>query len=155
MNCGVKTKFYNQDTSNIDDGFICGTGCIIHAHVNIGKNVIFGNNVELGVFSKISNVVAEDNVKFANGVLVANVTEKGRVKNKKFSYTYFREGAKIGKDAKIVSGLTIGKHSRIGSGATVIEDVDDYTTVCGSPAMPHNHNCDHPTDHWGGKIGFK
>lgn len=116
-----------------------GNGCFIESNVKIGDNVVVKNNVSIwdGVEIK-KNVFVGPNAVFTNDL-------NPRVKNIKPKFepskTLVNEGASLGANCTILSGIVIGKYSMIGAGAVVTKDVPDFALVVGIPAKYHSYVC--------------
>ena len=126
-----------------------GKDCIVHYGVELERNhglngtLSIGNHVNLGKHLHIDysgEVIIEDGVKIANGVIIEshhrdldaynlgkdiNVPSRIRV----------CENVYIGSRAMILDSCHyIGKNARIGAGAVVTKDVPDNAVVVGVPA---------------------
>ena len=127
-------KFYHQEKSIILDCII-GHGCVIHAPVWIGNNVVIGNDCRIQAFTFIP-----DGVTIGNNVFVGpNVTftNDKNPPSQQWDKTHIEDGVSIGAGAVILPGLTIGKNARIGAGAVVTKSVPPEETWVGNPARKH------------------
>lgn len=113
-----------------------GSNCNINCHTFIENDVIIGNNVTIksGVFLwnglRISdNVFIGPNATFTN-----DVNPRSKRYPDKFLETYIEEGASIGANATILSGIRIGKYAMIGAGSVLTKNVPPYTVWYGNPA---------------------
>ena len=127
----------------------CGCGLLVENDVNISRQhyldgtIHIGNNVVLTkhVFIDYSGeVVIEDGVKIANGVIIEShhrdidAYNQGKDINVP-TKLLIKGNAYIGSRAIILDSCNyIGLHARIGAGAVVTKDVPDYAVVVGVPA---------------------
>jgi len=130
---GKDTKIHQPDLVNIY-GCKIGERCSIAAFVEIGADVIIGNDVQIQAFTFIPK-----GVRIGNNVFIGpNVT----FTNDKYPpspeiwwfKTIIEDGVKIGAGALLITGITIGKGAFIAAGAVVTKDVDPGVTVMGIPA---------------------
>lgn len=113
-----------------------GRNCNICAHTLIENDVIVGDNVTIK-----SGVYLWDGLRIENNVFIGpNATftndkfPRSKEYPEKFLQTVIKEGASIGANATILSGIVIGKKAMIGAGAVVTKDVPDNAVVVGNPA---------------------
>ena len=150
-------NYFVHETSLIDDNVNIGIGtkiwhfCHVLSKSVIGDNCVLGQNVMVGPDVKIGNhCKIQNNVSIYNGVTLENnvfcgpscvftnvLTPRAFVERKhEFCHTRVKEGASIGANATIISGITIGSFSMVGAGAVVTKDILDYQLVVGTPARP-------------------
>lgn len=117
-------------------GAIIGENCNVNCHVFIENDVVIGDGVTVK-----SGVQLWDGIRLEDRVFVGpNVTftndpiPRSKQYPEEFDQTVVREGASIGSNATILSGLKIGRNALIGAGAVVTKDVDPYTVWYGNPA---------------------
>lgn len=133
---GPETKIWHF--SHVMPEAIIGEGC------NLGQNVFIANGVKIGNGVKIQNnvsvyqgVTLEDDVfcgpscVFTNDINPRSAFPKG---SDNYKETLVKQGATIGANATILSGITIGKYAMIGAGSVVTKNVPDYALVYGTPA---------------------
>lgn len=101
----------------IDMGTVVMAGVCINTLVRIGQHCILNTNSTVD-----HECVLGDYVHISPGAVLAGNVQVG-------------EGSHIGIGAKILPGIRIGKWSTVGAGAVVTNDVPDYTTVVGVPAI--------------------
>lgn len=106
------------DHSFVETGAIIGNDCTIKNGVSVWDGVEMGDLVFVG-----------PNVAFTNDTI-----PRSKVYHPKPERTRILEGASIGANATILSGITIGKYAMIGAGSVVTKDVKDFELVFGSPA---------------------
>ena len=119
------------------------TGSTIGSDCNIGQNVVIGPNGKVGDGCKIQNNVSvyewvelEDNVFCGPSMVFTNVYNPRCEIPRKNEYrkTLVKQGATLGANCTIVSGITIGEYAFIGAGAVVTGDVPDFALMVGNPA---------------------
>lgn len=115
---------------------VIGKNCNICAHSLIENDVLIGDNVTVK-----SGVYLWDGLRIENNVFIGpNATftndkfPRSKEYPEKFLQTVIKEGASIGANATILSGIVIGKKAMIGAGAVVTKDVPDNAVVVGNPA---------------------
>jgi len=141
---------------NISIGNHCYIGCIITAQH--GGKVTIGNNVYIGGSTWLQ---CKDSITIGNNVIIANNTmlidnnnhpSSPEMRMKMSQCDDFlsdplwswqvadsapiivEENVWIGRDARILKGVTIGRGSIVALGAIVTHDVPPYTVVAGNPA---------------------
>ncbi len=134
---GDNTKIWHF--SHIQSGARIGRNCVF------GQNVNVGNNVEIGHFCKVQNnvsiyegVILEDYVFCGPSMVFTNVLNPRckypQVGSEYYLETRVGEGASLGANCTVVCGNSIGRHAFVGAGSVVTKDVPDYALVVGSPA---------------------
>jgi len=151
------TRCYNDgEKRNIIVGNHCVLGCSLYAR-NGGK-IRIGNNTYIGPNTSIQakeSIIIDDNVIVANNVIILDnnnhpVNPKMRLimsscknymsdnlwtwENAESKPVHICENVWIGRDARILKGVTIGKGSVIALGAIVTHNVPEYSIVAGNPA---------------------
>lgn len=123
---------------------VIGQNCNINSHCFIENDVIIGDNVTVKC-----GVQIWDGLRIENNVFIGpNVTftndKKPRSKKylDEFDKTIIKEGASIGANSTILSGLTIGRYSMIGAGSVVTKNIPDNTLWYGNPAKFAAYICD-------------
>jgi len=130
---GKETKIWHPELVNIY-GCKIGERCSIAAFVEIGEDVIIGNDVQIQAFTFIPK-----GVKIGNNVFIGpNVTftnDKHPPSGGKWWFeTIVKDGVRIGAGALLITGITIGEKAFIAAGAVVTKDVSPGVTVMGIPA---------------------
>lgn len=112
-----------------------GKNCNICAHTFIENEVFIGDNVTIK-----SGVYLWDGIRIENNVFIgpcATFTNDKYPRSKEypevFDTTHIENGASIGANATILTGITLGKNCMIGAGAVVTKDVPDNAVVIGNP----------------------
>ncbi|WP_345374616.1 acetyltransferase [Algivirga pacifica] len=90
---------------------VISAGCKVPNHCIINTGAVLEHGVELGDFVQIG----------ANATINANVK--------------IGEGALIGSGSIIAAGIQIGEGAQVAPGSLVLKDVEEGTTVFGSPAQ--------------------
>ena len=146
---GRGTKIWNG--SQIREGAKIGENCIISKNVYIDHDVIIGNNVKIqNNVSLFFKSVLEDgvfigpHVCFTNDKIPRAINNDGSLKRNE-DWTpetiFIKNGASVGANATLLSGITIGKWALVGAGAVVTKDVPDHGLVVGNPARLVRYVC--------------
>lgn len=138
VNIGKGTQIWHF--SHIMTGVEIGEECKIGQNVFIASGVKIGNNVKIqNNVSVYQGVILENDVFCGPSMVFTNVnTPRSRFpRNTPADYqtTLVKEGASIGANATILSGIVIGKYALIGAGAVVTKDVPDHAVIYGNPAQ--------------------
>ena len=127
---GKETKIWHPELVNIY-GCKIGDRCNIAAFVEIGEDVVIGNDVQIQAFSFIpkgvkigSNVFIGPNVTFTND-------KRPPSKGKWLFEIIIKDGVRIGAGALLITGITIGEGSFVAAGAVVTKDVPPNVEVMG------------------------
>lgn len=121
-----------------------GKNCNINSHCFIENDVVIGDNVTVKCGVQIwDGIHIENNVFIGPNVTFTN-DKKPRSKQypDEFDKTIIKEGASIGANATILSGLTIGRYAMIGAGSVVTKNIPDNTLWYGNPAKFAGYVCD-------------
>ena len=122
---------------HIEQGAVIGENCTLGHNVYVGKNVIVGNGCKIqNNVSLFSGVTVKDDVFIGPSVTFTNVHVPRAFIPKKdqFETTIVEQGASIGANSTIISGISIGKYAIIGAGSVVTKNVPPYCLVFGNPA---------------------
>ena len=142
--------------SNVNIGTHCTFGCLFQAlcggKINVGNNVYIGPNT---VLQSKESITIGNAVIIANNVLIVDnnnhpVDPESRLQmsacddflhDELWSWKYaeskpivIEDNVWVGRDSRIMKGVTIGKGSIVALGAIVTKDVPPYTIVAGNPA---------------------
>jgi acetyltransferase-like isoleucine patch superfamily enzyme len=133
---GEGTKIYDKNLINLF-GCKIGKNCVIANFVEIGRNVIVGNNCKIEAFSFIpTGVIIEDDVFIGPHVCFTNDKNPRIGENWEVLPTTVKKGASIGANSTIICGITIGEGAMVGAGSVVTKNVEPHSTVIGNPAAP-------------------
>lgn len=113
-----------------------GQNCNINFNVFIENDVIIGNYVTIKPGVQIwDGLRIEDYVFIGPNVTFTNdLVPRSKQYPEEFEKTYVLNGASIGANATILSGLSIGKYALIGAGSVITKNVPPYTIWYGNPA---------------------
>jgi acetyltransferase-like isoleucine patch superfamily enzyme len=136
----VQTSNIGKDTfiwqfAVVLKGAVIGDNCNINCHTFIENDVVIGNNVTVksGVYLW-DGIRVEDNVFIGPSVVFTNDLRPRSKSYQEFGKTIIKEGASIGANSTILSGLTIGAYSMSGIGSNIVKDIPAYALVYGNPA---------------------
>ena len=118
---------------NIGDHAFIETGATIGDRVTVKNGVMIWDGVSIG-----NDVFVGPNVVFTNDRIPRSprsqfVAQRYRTKNW-LTRTKIREGASIGANATILSGILIGRFALVGAGAVVTRSVPPHAVVIGNPS---------------------
>ena len=134
---GEGTKIWHF--SHIQSGVKIGKDCVFGQNVNVGNNVNIGNNCKIqNNVTVYEGVTLEDYVFCGPSMVFTNILDPRckypQVGSKFYVKTLVQEGASLGANCTIVCGNTIGKNAMVGAGSVVTKDVPDFALVLGTPA---------------------
>ena len=134
---GEGTKIWHF--SHIQSGVKIGKDCVFGQNVNVGNNVNIGNNCKIqNNVTVYEGVTLEDYVFCGPSMVFTNILDPRckypQVGSKFYVKTLVQEGASLGANCTIVCGNTIGKSAMVGAGTVVTKDVPDFALVVGTPA---------------------
>jgi acetyltransferase-like isoleucine patch superfamily enzyme len=146
---GDGCKVWRQ--AHIREDAVIGAGCIIGAGVYVGAGVHLGRNCKVQNDALLyEGVELEDGVFvgpqvcFTNDYLPRAVNPDLSLKSAEdweVGTTHVLEGASVGAQSVVITGLTIGRWALIGAGSLVTHDVPDHALVYGRPARQHGWVC--------------
>lgn len=124
-----------------------GKDCNICDHVFIENEVKIGNKVTIKCGVQIWNgITLEDNVFIGPNVTFTNdIFPRSKIYPSISEQTIIEEGASIGANATILSGIVIGKDAMVGAGSVVTRSVPPATIVAGNPAKIIGYVKDRPS----------
>ncbi len=112
------------------------TGIEIHPGAKIGKRLFIdhGMGIVIGETAEIGN----------DCTIYHQVTLGGTGKDKNKRHPTIGSNVMVGAGAKVLGPINIGNNVKIGAGAVVLHDVDDNTTVVGTPIdrVIKRNNCE-------------
>jgi acetyltransferase-like isoleucine patch superfamily enzyme len=130
--------------AHVREDAVLGNGCIIGAGVYVGAGVHLGRNCKIQNNALLyEGVTLEDGVFvgplvcFTNDFLPRAVNPDLSLKSAddwRVGSTRVCEGASVGAQSVVVTGVTIGKWALVGAGSVVTRDVPDHALVYGQPA---------------------
>ncbi len=112
-------------------------------NIELSDNIEIGNDVYIGgetiLSSRINKIIIKDKVMIGPRVIIINQNHDYQSKDRWNNFTskgdiVIEEGAWIGANAIILSGVRIGKYAVVGAGSVVTKDVPDYSVAAGNPA---------------------
>ena len=134
------------DNVHIRHGSTLGEQCIVGEKTHIAYDVRIGNRVKINAMVYICfGVTIEDGVMISAGTVFTNdrfprattpdlSQLRGSDPDEETLQTFVRQGATIGAQCTIGSGLEIGQFAMVGMGSVVTRSVDDFHLVLGNPA---------------------
>jgi UDP-2-acetamido-3-amino-2,3-dideoxy-glucuronate N-acetyltransferase len=129
----------------IGAGSIIGAGVYVGAGVRLGRNCKVQNNALLYEGLELEDgVFVGPQVCFTNDYLPRAVNPDLSLKSAADwaeGRTLVREGASVGAQSVVVTGITIGRWALVGAGSIVTHDVPDHALVFGQPARLHGWIC--------------
>jgi UDP-2-acetamido-3-amino-2,3-dideoxy-glucuronate N-acetyltransferase len=136
------------DNVHIRHSTTIGDECIVGEKSYIAYGVRIGNRVKINAFVYLcAAVTVLDGVMISAGTVFTNdrfprattpdlLHPRSSDPDEHTLTTIVREGATIGAQCTIGSGLEIGKFAMVGMGSVVTKSVPDYHLVVGVPARP-------------------
>lgn len=114
-----------------------GEHCYVEKGAEVGDDVVVKNGVSLWWGVKIeSKVFVGPNAVFTNDRI-----PRAKLYRQEYDSTVVREGASIGANATLLSGIEVGEHALVGAGSTVTANVPAYAIVYGVPAKIRRYVC--------------
>lgn len=112
-----------------------GRNCKIGSYVEIGEGVSIGDNCKIEAYVFIPHgVTIGDNVFIGPHVVFTNDQFPRAQGTWAESPTVVEDGASIGANSTILSGITIGKQSMVGAGSVVVDSVPSKKVMFGPKA---------------------
>jgi UDP-2-acetamido-3-amino-2,3-dideoxy-glucuronate N-acetyltransferase len=136
--CRVWRQVHIREHAVIGPGSIIGAGVYVGEHVHLGRNCKIQNNALLYEGLTLEDgVFVGPQVCFTNDYLPRAVNPDLSLKaasDWELGKTRVRQGASVGAQSVVVTGITIGQWALIGAGSVVTRDVPDHALVFGQPA---------------------
>jgi UDP-2-acetamido-3-amino-2,3-dideoxy-glucuronate N-acetyltransferase len=143
--CKVWRQAHIREGASIGAGSIVGAGVYIGAGVRVGANCKIQNQALLYEGVELERgVFVGPQVCFTNDHLPRAVNSDLSLKTAAdwhLGRTRVREGASVGAQSVVVTGVTIGRWALIGAGTVVTRDVPDHALVYGNPARVRGWVC--------------
>lgn len=122
---------------------IIGNNCNINAGVLIENDVVIGDNVTIKSGVQIwDGITIEDNVFIGPNVTFTNdFLPRSKQYPKEFLKTIIQNGASLGANSTIISGITVGEYAMIGAGSVVTKNIGTQELWYGNPAKNKGFIC--------------
>jgi acetyltransferase-like isoleucine patch superfamily enzyme len=136
--CRVWRQAHIRELAVVGADSIVGAGVYIGAGVHVGRNCKIQNNALLYEGLTLEDgVFVGPQVCFTNDLLPRAVNPDLSLKTADdwhVGQTLVREGASVGAQSVVVTGVTVGQWALVGAGSVVTRDVPDHALVYGQPA---------------------
>ena len=143
--CRVWRQVHIREHAVVGAGSIIGAGVYVGEGVHLGRNCKIQNNALLYEgLSLEDGVFVGPQVCFTNDFLPRAVNPDLSLKaaeDWELSQTLVRQGASVGAQSVVVTGVTIGQWALVGAGSVVTHDVPDHALVFGQPARIRGWVC--------------
>lgn len=133
-NIGENTNIWQYCV--ILENSIIGHNCNINFSVFIENDVIIGNYVTIKSGVQLWDGIRIEDYAFIgpNVTFTNDLFPRSKQYPSTFLETFVKQGASIGANSTILSGIKIGEYSLIGAGSVVTKDVPPFTVWYGNPA---------------------
>jgi UDP-2-acetamido-3-amino-2,3-dideoxy-glucuronate N-acetyltransferase len=136
--CRVWRQVHIREHALVGAGSVIGAGVYVGEGVHLGRNCKIQNNALLYEGLTLEDgVFVGPQVCFTNDFLPRAVNADLSMKaaaDWELGRTLVRQGASVGAQSVVVTGVTIGQWALVGAGSVVTRDVPDHALVFGQPA---------------------
>jgi UDP-2-acetamido-3-amino-2,3-dideoxy-glucuronate N-acetyltransferase len=143
--CRVWRQVHIREGAVVGAGSTIGSGVYVGAGVRLGRNCKIQNQALLYEGLELEDgVFVGPQVCFTNDILPRAVNPDMSLKGAEdwvVGQTRVRQGASIGAQSVVVTGVTIGKWALVGAGSVVTHDVPDHALVYGNPTRIQGWVC--------------
>lgn len=125
---GRGTVLYAPNNINIGTNVYIGKYCSLETDIEIGKNVLIGNNV--GLIGKYDHDFSKIGICIKDSPWIGDSDYSFKGKNLR---VIIEEDTWIGYGSVILSGVKIGRGSIVAAGSVVTSDIPEYSISAGNP----------------------
>src|SRR5438067_4876110 len=143
--CRVWRQVHIREQAEIGAESVIGAGVYIGQGVHVGRKCKIQNNALLYEGLTLEDgVFVGPQVCFTNDFLPRAVNPDLSLKSAddwKVGRTLVKDGASVGAQSVVITGVTIGQWALVGAGSMVSHDVPEHALVYGQPARIHGWVC--------------